>query len=262
MDNRNLNDSKTIMEQIVKENLIPRYLYKYSNLATLRKIIVSGQIRFSKPSEFNDPFDCNISIDTENTEEEIIRYIDQITANSHLSATEYLQFRTKMLDPVARFELTNRSIRDAKESFGVTCFSTESNNILMWSHYAEKHKGVVIKFDILKDPDFFNTPFKVEYKSDFPNFNYLRNRESIGKLLLETKSMEWSYENEIRVMKRGAGYYPIKRESICQIIFGCRAYDKEIRKIIKYISKYKEMKPTFLHAKTNSNSFKIILSEL
>ena len=31
----------------------------------------------------------------------------------------------------------------------------------MWSHYANKHKGICIGFNTQMDKDFFTTPFKV-----------------------------------------------------------------------------------------------------
>lgn len=30
----------------------------------------------------------------------------------------------------------------------ISCFSMASDSLLMWAHYADKHYGVVIKFDI------------------------------------------------------------------------------------------------------------------
>jgi hypothetical protein len=34
------------------------------------------------------------------------------------------------------------------ESYGVSCFSESWNSILMWSHYADRHKGICLGFDV------------------------------------------------------------------------------------------------------------------
>lgn len=103
----------------------------------------------------------------------------------------------------------------------------------MWAHYADKHRGVVFKFDVLQDADFFMTPFHVDYSAKYPIYNYIRDRERIAKLLLETKSFVWQYEDEVRVMKRGAGLYPIRKTALVGIIFGCQVPEEEKNEIAK-----------------------------
>lgn len=35
--------------------------------------------------------------------------------------------------------------------FGLLCFSEVWDSILLWSHYAEKHAGIVLGFDVSAD---------------------------------------------------------------------------------------------------------------
>lgn len=45
------------------ELIIPRKLYKYYSVnANLYKVISNHSCWFSKPSDFNDPFDCNLDV--------------------------------------------------------------------------------------------------------------------------------------------------------------------------------------------------------
>jgi len=37
------------------------------------------------------------------------------------------------------------------EKYGVLCFSRSWNNVLMWSHYADRHKGICLGFDVLDE---------------------------------------------------------------------------------------------------------------
>ena len=60
---------------------------------------------------------------------------------------------------LAALELSDRGMRRAyrafaremAEKFGVICFSRSWHNPVLWSHYAEKHKGVCFGFDIPDD---------------------------------------------------------------------------------------------------------------
>ena len=84
----------------------------------------------------------------------------------------------------------------------------------MWSHYADKHKGVAFKFLPLKEVD---SPLQlakpVNYSNDVPKINYdafisalpkdvdMQVRKFISLFTL-TKSKHWEYEKEWRVISR------------------------------------------------------------
>jgi hypothetical protein len=87
----------------------------------------------------------------------------------------------------------------AVESHGALCFSRSWNNILMWSHYGGKHKGICLGFDV---PD-ENTQ-EVKYVEDVLLVGNLDNvsteeRRTILHRLYWTKYGGWSYEEEVRL---------------------------------------------------------------
>ena len=47
---------------LIYENEKPVKIYKYVPLSDGQLIIASGTLKFTKPSEFNDPFDCDIGL--------------------------------------------------------------------------------------------------------------------------------------------------------------------------------------------------------
>ena len=251
------NDNKGIMELLVKQSIIPQFIYKYTSLLNLKKNLKSNKLYFSKPSSFNDPFDCNLTIDTTNTDSEISDYVKDLAIKNKLSPSDEKKYLTRLLDPKERFDLTNTAIKLTKESYGVSCFSKKFDNLLMWAHYADKHKGVVIKFDILQDADLFMTPFPVDYKSDYPIFNYFKEKESIGKFLLENKSNDWKYEEEIRVMKQGSGLYEINKCAIVEIIFGCKTPDNDRKRIVRLANSKKWGNVEFVSAEMSLTNFKL-----
>jgi len=76
--------------------------------------------------------------------------------------------------------------------FGMICFSKSWHNPLLWSHYADKHRGVCLGFDV---DDRGLKP--VTYSVDRPNLKLPPTLESINELLF-TKFQGWSYEEELR----------------------------------------------------------------
>jgi hypothetical protein len=90
---------------------------------------------------------------------------------------------------------------------GVLCMSKAWDSPLMWAHYADSHKGMVLGFDV--PPKAF---YKVDYVADRPKLADLGlsgfddiTPEQI-KTLTRTKAAGWSYEQEYRAfLALGAG---------------------------------------------------------
>jgi hypothetical protein len=79
--------------------------------------------------------------------------------------------------------------------FGILCFSEKKADVLQWAHYAERHKGICLGFDVSGSQGKFG---RVRYKAHrvaFPE----KLDESFSWKLLTTKSEAWAYEKEWRV---------------------------------------------------------------
>jgi len=250
-------NSDQIMNLLIENGELPRYIYKYTDIESLKLILEDSTLKFSKPSDFNDPFDCNITIDTENSTEEINEYIEMLKKGRNLTVEQINTLKEKYHNPKTLFELTNKSVKQSKESFGVSCFSRLNGNILMWSHYSEKHKGVCLKFDLLADAEFFMTPFIVEYNNKYPKYNYIRNPVGLAQFLLKTKSIDWEYEKEIRVMKEGHGLYGFNKKALVEIIFGARTSYSDRNEIRELLNKLEYNKTTIRNAKISETDFKL-----
>ncbi|QYK13918.1 DUF2971 domain-containing protein [Shewanella rhizosphaerae] len=89
---------------------------------------------------------------------------------------------------------------------GVISFTENYNNLLMWSHYANEHKGIVIEFDYEKLNYYFN--YKLSSSNTIERVLYNRERfsplqnEICVKDLLLTKSDDWIYEKEHRILPK------------------------------------------------------------
>jgi hypothetical protein len=85
------------------------------------------------------------------------------------------------------------------KKYGILCFSRNWSNPLLWSHYAKKHTGFALGFEL---PD--NAAIKVEYTEDRPLFPFDKlpqddkEIESFLNKLIRTKFSSWNYEEEVR----------------------------------------------------------------
>lgn len=90
-------------------------------------------------------------------------------------------------------------IKDMAQRFGVICFSKNWRNPVLWSHYADKHRGVCLGFDV---SDQFL--MKVTYAGERLS-KKIRGELAHGGLnekdmqeILTTKFKDWEYEDEVR----------------------------------------------------------------
>lgn len=100
----------------------------------------------------------------------------------------------------AAFRATKEQINEGK---GLICFSKSWHNPLMWGHYAEKHTGICLGFDV---PDQLLAPViyaKRLLKMDIdPKTKEPKPTEKVVNQLLRTKFFDWKYENEMRLFVR------------------------------------------------------------
>ena len=189
---------------MVKHKQMPRYLYKYCSLKKLsdqdpknkiniytHSIITANELYFNSPANFNDPYDCNISkIDTPS--------VNNRDFGKDLSKDKINEIiKVTTINP----EYIKTAIKNYMDKIGICCFSTVCDSILMWSHYADYHKGICLKFDILKDPNFFLNTVSVHYSHLLPYFDFKSYKNRIPEEILRTKFIDWSYENEVRIFK-------------------------------------------------------------
>lgn len=212
-------DEYTEVASIVANAQLPSRLYKYQRfdaqtLANLKQ----ASIWFSAPAQFNDPFDCALPV--VNT--------DKLSDADFQQALDYVRQERPGLEarmcpdgvPTALFRKTVvnsvRTVYDERrkiqlEQRGVACFSEHSNDIMMWSHYADGHRGYCLEFDTAIEP--FSKAMQVRYRDMFPSINpislLVEDHTDGDNALLEamvlTKATCWSYEREWRVLHMEAG---------------------------------------------------------
>lgn len=146
------------------------------------------------------------------------------------------------------FELMRGKVKDEtnklKKNFRIASLTVQNDNILMWSHYANNHKGFCIEYAIDKteiNELLFNLS-PVIYSNERPKMSkFFFNSKTIFEWYkngLLRKADLWSYEKEWRLvlLKNDCSlegtfhFYPIKA-----VYLGCKMPDKERKKIEKLI---------------------------
>lgn len=152
------------------------------------------------------------------------------------------------------------SRNEASKVVGVLCFSAKDDNMPMWAHYADNHGGIVIGFNI-HDAAFRNgISAKVRYRKHRVAVN---PAAVVGTPLwwkqihhtIFTKSREWSYEQEYRIILRladtirgtlekgRAGYFvDIWGNTVDSVIFGRLIQPKHEKAILREIIASKKLR--------------------
>lgn len=96
---------------------------------------------------------------------------------------------------------------DFKRTLCLCCFSKNMNSILMWSHYADNHKGVCLEWDFDNDKNKGGF-YEVEYENNIITLNevelnrgYLSLNVNTNGKFLKTKFQTWEHEEEIRMIR-------------------------------------------------------------
>lgn len=109
-------------------------------------------------------------------------------------------------------EMDSKLAEKMKSLFLVGCLCTSYKNRLMWSHYADSHKGFCIEYDFSESEDeiLSKLPLPVVYSEKRPLVpwkaaidNSVENmEEAYAEIMmgLLTKDKEWEYENEWRIL--------------------------------------------------------------
>lgn len=129
--------------------------------------------------------------------------------------------------------------------FLVGCLCTDYKNRLMWSHYADSHKGFCVEYDYndLTEDEMASLPLPIVYSKERPLLPWkaaLDNTpENISEataqitLGLLTKDDEWRYENEWRILVSSKGSTEFRMPKISCIYLGVAISDENKAKILE-----------------------------
>jgi hypothetical protein len=279
----NPDELKIEESQILKIENMPRYLYKFRSPTDYSlENLKNDMVWLNSPNDYNDPFDCVQRHDIDKLLDMIMdinkdKIIDELKHNNEIPP-EILDEANKSINPVEYLfqylfinkegktreevrlinqairestrQINNRilaeKIREQKEWVKVSSFCENHKSILMWSHYADFHKGFCVEYDLSKwnkedirrrilcpviyQDDIFDS---TEYLLYFIKNKKLNNLYSI--LMWSTKAKDWSYEKEWRmIFNIGPSFQRQCYKMNCQssVYIGCNIAENYKEKLI------------------------------
>jgi hypothetical protein len=124
-------------------------------------------IWFSRPDTFNDPWDCKPCFNSDfadnpaEVEKHVASYAD-ITCRptpdipEEFIAQRQREFRDNPKLVAGKVDAISQGTwRVVADRYRVYCLGPDSGNLLMWSHYADNHKGIVVNSRVLTNFDEF-----------------------------------------------------------------------------------------------------------
>jgi len=223
------------------------YFYKYlpldkEHIKSL-DILSKATIKFTTPSELNDPFDCLASavrVSAEDVLERLPGLVREISRRKGESPTQSKTNELRCAAIIAESNNDGSMQQRFRDNTGICSLSTDPLNALMWAHYAKEHTGFVVEIKTRLNcgsPDELQylSPQKVDYKFDRPVFDPISVGSSDAyKGVVLTKPKAWSYENEWRVVILGesgkAGdIYNFNRDEVVTAVFEGLRMESEYR---------------------------------
>lgn len=234
---------------------LPEIVYKFRTWTDEFHIntLKSNEVFMASPSQFNDPFDCQIKTNYNllDNPEKKERFARQLVTKQYANVlAKGLNPETMVQMMIERLEDMETFQQEADENltymqnnfFGILSLAENWDNILMWSHYSEHHKGICIGFHEkkLRESLLFGKGGRVLY-GDYPQI-YPEHTPGldIGKFITQThhKSPHWGYENEYRLSTTFSPDGSVQRvvkipdDCFAEIIVGVKFPQEKIKEIL------------------------------
>jgi hypothetical protein len=259
-------------------------LYKYCSAETGISLLKNQKILLRRPDQFNDPFDTftkiTFNFDIRDFPEalcnEVLKLILEKNEPTFVIKNRInemiLKLKAKKIKSIPRalklkidavcapvvcmlekqIEIDDAAWRDHLLTWRVFCLSEVKDNLLMWAHYAESHKGVVIGFKCVPEMDScFCAALPIIYSRNKPSLGTLdywvkyitgqipKKHDELWMDLVFTKSIDWCYEKERRYMLSALNQdetydlRDIDKSEIAEIYMGCRISSTHKDRIIE-----------------------------
>lgn len=319
----NLSAIKTLVKEIT-----PTKVFRYRKISDFALSDFDKDILSLSPAEFfNDPYDSLIRIKKENFNNIIANSINPENLNNNinnfLNVINNLEIDPQLKENLIIFlqKLQTTPIEEIQEVVNnnkdfidnlyqaskeiafrylktvpkIACFSEDIESILMWSHYADSHKGFALEYNLKNyigecdicgkncDKSHYEMFYPVRYSNErfdvtqlltyIANYEIFHSQTNkpiipiddqfiVQKALLN-KSTDWSYEKEWRLMSLGRTQELRKYLSLkpTAIYLGVEISDIN-KKILMTLAKEKNIKTYQMFIDTESPEFKMEYIEI
>lgn len=205
----------------------PDRLFKYQLLTAYSlAALTNNTVWLSKPKSFNDPFDCAITLDRLKYKESILNAVSTAIERAKPAGLKHEHLIDIWPGDQAAFENYRDGVRSILQNMGVCCMSAIPNDMLMWSHYSNHHRGFCVEYDCSEGTLLQTLAHEVRYEDKVPSLSAAdmtgsSKSEALDSLWL-TKAKCWSYEKEWRFMMTEGDKSFQAPSAALSVIFGAR----------------------------------------
>ncbi len=152
------------------------------------------------------------------------------------------QFLAETVDEISRNMWVAISAR-----YRVYCLGLAADNLRMWSHYADKHKGICLEFGT--NNEVMCCPLRVDYFSEFPVVRVYSNDLVDNLRPFLTKSDVWACEREYRLIPQERGVATagetlmtdnnllrLPKAALLSVIVGCQGDYDEVEHLVAEVA--------------------------
>ncbi|MGA2070639.1 MAG: DUF2971 domain-containing protein [Sedimentisphaerales bacterium] len=259
-------------------------LYKYCEQLGIVKILGSLELKLPNISEVNDPLECLPILYCPKDKDAIEAACIDVFKRRNIDLP--VDYKEKIAKGEIH-EILEKSQRELQKEWNQKSYllsvSKTAQNTVMWAHYADKHKGAVIGIDF---DNIFNVKMKidpVDYSELRPKINILSDvtLEKFRKVLF-TKSVDWSYEKEFRVIflddhlkgleqhglasfkdfnGKKTWFLRLNPESIREVVFGLYT-EESLKSALKKLIERPELQHVKLYQTQESETYTLNLVEI
>lgn len=188
----------------------PSRIYRFlrPDRTRIESVLRDFQLYFSKPEDLDDPFEFK-------PRHIVVKKFKRITP-CNPKWEDALD--SGMLEGIE--EVSKKRTADLA-GLGVCCFSAALHEPLMWSHYADGHKGIAVEFDA--SHSFFSRLLPVTYSNERRDVGIKFSAADLVRDVLLVKSANWEYQHEWRLLNAAGGCScEIPRDAVTGVIFGAK----------------------------------------
>lgn len=198
----------------------------------------NSQLWFSSPNDFDDKFDSNLPIEKIDLKSLVKKYekeLDEVSSEVWQKMIPPRGIKTALPEGL-ELNLENLLSNYKQNCVGITCFSKSNESEKMWELFSQNYRGFCLCFETDYDELFFKDIREIEYSETLPIVNY-KNDNLVKQIEINylTKHSQYSFEQELRLIKHDIGLLKFNKKSLTDIFIGKNMNAKNIQKLKKII---------------------------
>jgi hypothetical protein len=227
----------------------------------IEQILADNKLWFSSPASFNDPFDCKVgplgAYDP--------AFLKALIANRAATGVmpSAAEARLAEGDAGAYVEVAAQ-LQQRVDQCGILSLCEDRDNILLWSHYADMHRGICLEFATEKWPALKNYVLPVIYSHQRPSTNFTQgwDKRRFFQDIALTKHKSWCYEREWRCIElKGKGLVNFPAAALTSVVFGCQVPCDRYQAVMGYIRR-RIQRPATYRARMCQREFALVIEQL